>query len=58
MIWGCTVSSIICNNLRPAYPNAQIDYLAESNSCFRGNPNIDTIISFEEKHRKKKELLI
>lgn len=60
MIGDVLVSSIICNNLRLAYPNAQIDYLVyeSTTAVLEGNPNIDTIIRFEEKHRKsKKELL-
>jgi len=60
MIGDVLVSSIICNNLRIAYPDAQIDYLVykSTTAVLEGNPNIDTIIHFEEKHRKsKKELL-
>ncbi|TDE02401.1 glycosyltransferase family 9 protein [Flavobacterium hiemivividum] len=60
MIGDVLVSSIICNSLRLAYPNAQIDYLVyeSTTAVLEGNPNIDTIIRFEEKHRKsKKELL-
>jgi ADP-heptose:LPS heptosyltransferase len=60
MIGDVLVSSIICNNLRLAYPDAQIDYLVYGSTTpvLEGNPNIDTIIRFEEKHRKnKKEFL-
>jgi len=60
MIGDVLVSSIICNNLRTAYPNAQIDYLVYSSTTavLEGNPNIDNIILFEEKHRQsKKEIL-
>ncbi|PWB24514.1 glycosyltransferase family 9 protein [Flavobacterium sp. HTF] len=60
MIGDVLVSSIICNNLRIAYPDAQIDYLvyASTTPVLEGNPSIDNIILFEEKHRKsKKELL-
>ncbi|MEZ7498815.1 glycosyltransferase family 9 protein [Flavobacterium sp. Arc3] len=60
MIGDVLVSSIICNNLRLAYPDAQIDYLVYESTTpvLEGNPNIDTIIRFEEKHRKsKKEFL-
>lgn len=60
MIGDVLVSSIICNNLRLAYPKAQIDYLVYESTMpvLKGNPNIDTIILFQEKHRKsKKELL-
>lgn len=60
MIGDVLVSSIICNNLRKAYPDAQIDYLvyASTTPVLEGNSSIDNIILFEEKHRKsKKELL-
>ncbi|MDQ6469434.1 glycosyltransferase family 9 protein [Flavobacterium sp. LHD-80] len=60
MIGDVLVSSIICNNLRTAYPDAQIDYLvyASTTPVLEGNSSIDNIILFEEKHRKnKKELL-
>jgi ADP-heptose:LPS heptosyltransferase len=60
MIGDVLISSIICNNLRTAYPDAQIDYLvyASTTPVLEGNSNIDNIILFEEKHRKsKKELL-
>ncbi|MBB4803270.1 heptosyltransferase-2 [Flavobacterium nitrogenifigens] len=60
MIGDVLVSSIICNNLRIAYPNAQIDYLVYSltTPVLEGNLNINNIILFEEKHRNsKKELL-
>ncbi len=60
MIGDVLISSIICNNLRKAYPNSQIDYLvyASTTPVLQGNLNIDNIIIFEEKHRKsKKELL-
>ncbi|TDE51071.1 glycosyltransferase family 9 protein [Flavobacterium sp. GT3P67] len=60
MIGDVLASSIICNNLRTAYPEAQIDYLvyASTTPVLEGNPNIDNIILFEEKHRKsKKEFL-
>lgn len=60
MIGDVLISSIICNNLRTAYPDAQIDYLvyASTTPVLEGNPSIDNIILFEEKHRKsKKELL-
>ncbi|WP_243739236.1 glycosyltransferase family 9 protein [Flavobacterium sp. 245] len=60
MIGDVLVSSIICNNLRTAYPEAQIDYLVYTSTTpvLEGNSSIDNIILFEEKHRKsKKELL-
>jgi len=60
MIGDVLISSIICNNLRTAYPDAQIDYLvyASTTPVLEGNSSIDNVILFEEKHRKsKKELL-
>jgi ADP-heptose:LPS heptosyltransferase len=56
MIGDVLVSSIICNNLRRAYPHAQIDYLVYESTTpvLEGNPNIDNIILFKEKHRKSK----
>jgi ADP-heptose:LPS heptosyltransferase len=60
MIGDVLVSSIICNNLRRAYPNAHIDYLVYESTTpvLEGNTSIDNIILFEEKHRNsKKELL-
>ena len=60
MIGDVLVSSIICNNLRLAYPEAQIDYLVYESTVavLEGNISIDNIILFQEKHRKsKKELL-
>ena len=60
MIGDVLVSSIICNNLRLAYPDAQIDYLVYESTTpvLEGNSSIDNIILFKEKHRKsKKEFL-
>ncbi|AWK05246.1 ADP-heptose--LPS heptosyltransferase [Flavobacterium crocinum] len=60
MIGDVLVSSIICNNLKTTYPDAQIDYLvyASTTPVLEGNSSIDNIILFEEKHRNsKKELL-
>ena len=60
MIGDVLVSSIICENLRAAYPAAQIDYLVSDSTTavLEGNSSIDNIILFEEKHRKSKiELL-
>jgi ADP-heptose:LPS heptosyltransferase len=56
MIGDVLISSIICNNLRIAYPDAQIDYLVYESTTpvLEGNSNIDNIILFQEKHRKSK----
>ncbi|MFQ3174676.1 MAG: ADP-heptose:LPS heptosyltransferase [Flavobacterium sp.] len=60
MIGDVLVSSLICNNLRRAYPNAQIDYLVYESTTpiLEGNTSIDNILLFKEKHRNsKKEFL-
>ena len=53
MIGDVLISSIICNNLKKAYPNSQIDYLVNDNTIdvLKGNPNIDSLIIFEKKHQ-------
>ena len=60
MIGDVLISSIICNNLRKAYYDAQIDYLVYESTIpvLQDNPNIDTILLFEEKHRKSKRELL
>ena len=60
MIGDVLISSIICNNLRKAYPEAQIDYLVYESTTpvLEGNTNIDNIILFQEKHRKSKKQLL
>lgn len=54
MIGDVLVSSIICNNLKKAYPNARIDYLVYESTTpvLEGNPNIDRLILFKKIHRK------
>lgn len=56
MIGDVLVSSIICNNLRKTYPAAQIDYLVNESTIpvLEGNPNINNVLVFQEKHRKSK----
>ena len=53
MIGDVLVSSIICNNLRTAYPDAQIDYLVYESTIpvLDGNTAIDNLILFTEAHR-------
>ncbi len=60
MIGDVLISSIICNNLRKAYPNAQIDYLVYefTTPVLDGNISIDNVILFQEKHRKSKRALL
>lgn len=47
-------STILSNNLKKAYPNAQVDYMCYANcvDVLKNNPNIDNIIILEEKVRK------
>ena len=56
MIGDVLVSSLLCNNLRKAYPNAQIDYMIYKSTLpvLEGNTSIDNFILFEKKHRKSK----
>lgn len=56
MIGDVLVSSIICNNLKKAYPDARIDYLVYESTTpvLEGNPNIDNIILFKEAHKNSK----
>lgn len=53
MIGDVLLSSILCNNLKKAYPDARVDYLVYESTTpvLQGNPNIDTVILFKNKHR-------
>lgn len=56
MIGDVLISSMICNNLRNAYPDAQIDYLVNSftTPVIINNPNISNIIEFKDEFRESK----
>ena len=56
MIGDVLVSSILCENLRLAYPNAQIDYLIynSTKTVVDGAKYIDNLILFTEKERNSK----
>lgn len=60
MIGDVLVSSIICNNLRTAYPEAQIDYLVYESTAavLDGNTAIDHLILFKEIHRKNNKAFL
>jgi ADP-heptose:LPS heptosyltransferase len=60
MIGDVLVSSVICNNLKLMYPDAQINYLIYpfTKPVVENNPNIDSVILFEEKYRKSKIALL
>lgn len=54
MIGDVLISSLICDNLRKAYPNATIDYLVNTPTTpiLENNPNISNIILFTPKADK------
>jgi len=56
MIGDVLVSSILCDNLRKAYPNATIDYMVYESTIavLQGNKSIDNLVLFKEKYRKSK----
>lgn len=56
MIGDVLASSIICNNLKNEYPNAQIDYLIHpfTKAVVEHNPNIDHIILYTEELKNNK----
>lgn len=56
MIGDVLVSSILCDNLRKAYPKAQIDYMVYESTVavLQGNTSFDNLILFKEKHQKSK----
>lgn len=60
MIGDVLISSLLCDNLRKAYPKAQIDYMVyeSTTAVLEGNPNFDNLILFQEKHRKNKKALL
>lgn len=60
MIGDVLISSIICNNLKTHYPEAQVDFLIYpfTKPVVENNPNIDNIVLFPEAARESKlELL-
>lgn len=56
MIGDVLVSSILCDNLRKAYPKAQIDYMVyeSTKAVLKGNTSFDNLVLFTELHRKSK----
>ena len=56
MIGDVLVSSLLCNNLRKAYPKAQIDYMVYKSTLpvLQGVTSVDNYILFERKHRRSK----
>lgn len=60
MIGDVLASSIICNNLKMLYPEAQIDYLIYpfAKPAVENNPNIDNFILFKDEYRSSKKALL
>ena len=56
MIGDVLISSLLCENLKKAYPTAQIDYMVYEATIpvLKGNPAFDNLIIFKPKHRKSK----
>ena len=60
MIGDVLASSILCNNLKAIYPEAQVDYLIYpfTKPVVENNPNIDNLILFKDEFRKSKKALL
>ena len=61
MIGDVLLSSLLCDNLRKAYPDAQIDYLVNESTAqiLEGNPSISQLILFTDKQENSlKELYL
>ncbi|RXG16833.1 glycosyltransferase family 9 protein [Leeuwenhoekiella aestuarii] len=60
MIGDVLISTLLCENLRQAYPNAQIDYMVyESTSdILNGHSSFDNLVLFKPEHRKSKLALL
>jgi len=60
MIGDVLVSSILCNNLKRAYPDAEIHYMVYQGTMpvLEGNPYIDKIVVFTQEYRDSKKALI
>lgn len=60
MIGDVLASTIICNNLKLLYPDAQVDYLIYpfTRPVVEHNPNIDNIVLFKDEYRKSKKAFL
>ena len=60
MIGDVLATSIVCNNLKAIYPDAEIHYLIYpfTKPVVENNPNIDRIIFFDDRYRKSKKALL
>jgi ADP-heptose:LPS heptosyltransferase len=58
MIGDVLVTSVLCDNLRIAFPDAQIDYLVyeSTTAVLQGNTSISNLVLFKEKYRQNRWL--
>ena len=56
MIGDVLVCSILCSNLKKAWPDAEIHYMVyeSTTAVLQDNPSIDKLVLFTEKERKSK----
>ena len=54
MIGDVLLTSLLCENIKKAFPNATVDYLINTNTLpvLENNPYIDEKIIFNEKENK------
>ncbi len=60
MIGDVLVSSILCNNLKKAFPDSEIHFMVHEGTVpvLDGNPNIDKIVIFYKENQKSKRGLL
>lgn len=60
MIGDVLASTIICNNLKLLYPDAQVHYLIYpfTRPVVEHNPNIDNIVLFKDEYRKSRKAFL
>lgn len=56
MIGDVLVSTILCNNLKRAFPNSEIHYMVHEGTIpvLNGNPNIDKVVIFTKANQQSK----
>jgi len=56
MIGDVLITSLLCDNLRKAYPDSQIDYMVYESTIavLKGNTSFSNLILFEKKHQNSK----
>ena len=60
MIGDVLISTLLCENLRQSYPNAQIDYMIyeSTRDILNGHSSFDNLILFKPEHRNSKLALL